>query len=302
MSIEGVCPVLSVPFHKNGEVDYASFESMVQWILSLGIKSVLLFGVASENIKLSDEERSKLLKILLRLRMGTNLKVITSVADHSAHLAVRRAIDYESMGTDYINILPPTFFNPTPAQITHHISSILASVKLPVIVQHLPQGGGVNDVGDLVTLSSRFNNLKMIKCEANPPAESIKRVHQLSNNQVETLIGWGGIHWATGTAAGARGIQPGCSLSDLYLWAEQALLEQDLVEFEERLGKFLPVISEWINTIEELVAAEKFVLAQRGIIHNDYCRAPTVVLTDKVKTQALSLIELAQSTRKVWAR
>jgi 4-hydroxy-tetrahydrodipicolinate synthase len=284
VSIEGVCPVLSVPFHKNGEVDYASFESMVQWILSLGIKSVLLFGVASENIKLSDEERSKLLKILLRLRMGTNLKVITSVADHSAHLAVRRAIDYESMGTDYINILPPTFFNPTPAQITHHISSILASVKLPVIVQHLPQGGGVNDVGDLVTLSSRFNNLKMIKCEANPPAESIKRVHQLSNNQVETLIGWGGIHWATGTAA------------------EQALLEQDLVEFEERLGKFLPVISEWINTIEELVAAEKFVLAQRGIIHNDYCRAPTVVLTDKVKTQALSLIELAQSTRKVWAR
>ena len=227
MSIQGVCPVLSVPFHKNGEVDYASFESMAQWIIALGTKSVLFFGVASENIKLSDDERYELLEILLRTREGSGLQVIASVADHSADLAVRRAKDYESMGADYINILPPTFFNPTPAQINHHISSILASVKLPVIVQHLPQGGGVNDVGDLVTLSEKFDNLKMVKCEANPPADSIKRVHQLSNKKVETLIGWGGIHWVSGAAAGAKGIQPGCSLTDLYLWAEQSFLDQN---------------------------------------------------------------------------
>lgn len=300
MSIQGVCPVLSVPFHKNGEVDYASFRNLVQWIISLGTKSVLFFGVASENIKLSDEERYELLEILLTTRIGSDLKVIASVADHSAELAVRRAKDYENMGADYINILPPTFFNPTSAQINHHISSILESVKLPVIVQHLPQGGGVNDVGDLVTLSGQFDNLKMIKCEANPPAESINRVHQLSNNKVETLIGWGGIHWASGAAAGAKGIQPGCSLTDLYLWAEQALLDNNLVEFEQRLESFLPIISEWISSVEELVAAEKFVLAQRGVIESDYCRAPTVVLTEKMKSQALKLIDLTDSTSTVW--
>jgi len=299
VSIQGVCPVLSVPFHKNGEVDYASFNSIVEWIISLGTKSVLFFGVASENIKLSDNERYELLEILLRTREGSQLQVIASVADHSADLAVRRARDYESMGVDYINILPPTFFNPTTAQINHHISSILTSIKLPVIVQHLPQGGGVNDVGDLITLSKKYDNLKMVKCEANPPTDSIKRVHQLSNNKVETLIGWGGIHWVSGTAAGAKGIQPGCSLTDLYLWAEQSLLDQNLPEFDQRLEKFLPVISEWINTVEELVAAEKFVLAKRGIIESDYCRAPTVVLTEKIKAQAFSLIELAQSTSTV---
>lgn len=299
MSIQGVCPVLSVPFHKNGEVDYASFNSIVEWIISLGTKSVLFFGVASENIKLSDNERYELLEILLRTREGSQLQVIASVADHSADLAVRRARDYESMGVDYINILPPTFFNPTTAQINHHISSILTSIKLPVIVQHLPQGGGVNDVGDLITLSKKYDNLKMVKCEANPPTDSIKRVHQLSNNKVETLIGWGGIHWVSGTAAGAKGIQPGCSLTDLYLWAEQSLLDQNLPEFDQRLEKFLPVISEWINTVEELVAAEKFVLAKRGIIESDYCRAPTVDLTEKIKAQAFSLIELAQSTSTV---
>ena len=48
--ISGVCPVLSVPFTNSGEVDYESFESLVNWIISQGVKSVLFFGVASENI------------------------------------------------------------------------------------------------------------------------------------------------------------------------------------------------------------------------------------------------------------
>ena len=101
------------------------------------------------------------------------MKVIASVADHSAELAVKRARDYEKMGVNFINILPPTFFNPTTAQINHHISSILSSVKLPVIVQHLPQGGGVNDVGDLVGMSNKFSNLNN-----NHSQEPVKGKHQ----------------------------------------------------------------------------------------------------------------------------
>ena len=124
MNIQGVCPVLSVPFHKSGEVDYQSFKSLVSWITSLGTQSVLFFGVASENIKLLDDERYKLLEILLTQRSDSGMKVIASVADHSAELAVKRAKDYEKMGVDFINILPPTFFNPTTAQINHHISAI----------------------------------------------------------------------------------------------------------------------------------------------------------------------------------
>jgi dihydrodipicolinate synthase/N-acetylneuraminate lyase len=101
VNIQGVCPVLSVPFHPNGEVDYQSFDRLVNWITSLGTKSVLFFGVASENIKLSDAERYKLLESLLNLRTETGMKVIASVADHSADLAVKRAKDYEKMGADF---------------------------------------------------------------------------------------------------------------------------------------------------------------------------------------------------------
>ena len=290
--ITGVCPVLSVPFTDSGEVDYESFESLVKWIISLDAKSVLFFGVASENIKLSDPERYKLLEILLETRKGSDLKVIASVSDHASELAVKRAKDYEAMGADLINILPPSFFNPSAEQIRYHLAQILAAVKIPVVIQHLPQAGGMADVADLLTLADEYPNLKIVKCETSPPAESIKRVEQITNGKVQTLIGWGGIFWDSGDAAGAKGIQPGCGVSDLYKWTEAALVSGDRAEFLRRLNTFIPWIASWIDNLEFLIAVEKHILFRRGIIKSDYCRHPTMAITEKAKAEIEECLEL----------
>jgi 4-hydroxy-tetrahydrodipicolinate synthase len=298
VSIKGVCPVLSVPFTSKGEVDYDSFRALSRWIIEIGTKSTLFFGVASENIKLSDPERYQLLDILLSEREGSDLKIITTVADHSSELAVSRAKDYEAMGVDYINILPPTFFSPTASQIDFHLEAILKSVKLPVVIQHLPQAGGMADVSGLINLANRYPNLQIIKCEANPPTESIKTVTALTQGRVRTLIGWGGIFWKEGVAAGTDGLQPGCSLTDLYLWAERALLAGDHKEFESRLGRFIPHIARWISNLDLLIAAEKDVLRRRGIIETNYCRNPTVSLDSATLRDIEEMLELVEEVQK----
>jgi dihydrodipicolinate synthase/N-acetylneuraminate lyase len=274
--ITGVCPVLSVPFNENGQVDYESFSHLVEWIVSLDVKNVLMFGIASENIKLNDDERIKLLKTLISARGSSGLQVIASVADHSSDLAVIRAQSYEAIGADYINILPPTYFAPSVDQVLFHISEILESVKVPVIVQHLPQAGGLEDPSQIVALSKRYKNLVMIKCEAVPPDLTIEKVKELSQDRIKTLVGWGGLSWEAGVRLGAVGVQPGCSLTDLYLWAELALNEGDTLEFQRRLNLFLPTIEKWLKNIELLIAAEKRILMERKIITTDYCRNPTV--------------------------
>ncbi len=294
MSIKGVCPVLSVPFTSSGEVDYESFRSLCRWIIKIGAKSTLFFGVASENIKLSDPERYKLLEILLTERKGSDLQVIITVADHSAELAVKRAKDYEAMGVDYLNILPPSFFSPSAAQIDHHLESILRAVKIPVVIQHLPQAGGIGDVSGLIHLADRYSNLAMVKCEANPPTESIRKIASQTRGRVRTLIGWGGIFWKEGVAAGADGLQPGCGVTDLYLWAERALIAGDEREFERRLDRFIPTIATWILNLELLIACEKEILFQRGIIESSYCRSPTVALDAANAAEIKAMLDLVR--------
>lgn len=273
--VRGVCPVLSVPFTLSGEVDYASFRNLAQWIISCGAESVLMFGVASENIKLNDYERDQLLEILVEEKRKASLTIVASVADHSLEQAVIRARKYESMGADFINILPPSFFTPSAEQILEHLRGILSAVKIPVIIQHLPQAGGMEDVAVLTQLATEYETLAMIKCEANPPFASIEQVKSLTHDSVGTLIGWGGIFWGEGVQAGALGVQPGCALTDLYIWAQQALDVGDLVEFERRLDAFIPWIARWISNLEQLIAIEKSILQRRGIIATAYCRRPT---------------------------
>lgn len=294
VSIKGVCPVLAVPFTEDGRVDFESFRSLCRWIIGLNTKSVLLFGVGSENIKLNDEERIQLLDILLSEREGTSLKVVTSIADHSSELAVLRAKKYEEMGVDFINILPPTFFSPSNEQINFHISQVLRSVKLPVIVQHLPQAGGSTNLAEILDLTTEHDNLKIIKCEANPPTESIRTVHETTSGRVRTLIGWGGICWSEGVDAGADGLQPGSAMTDLYLWAQKSLDKGDRAEFEARISRFIPRIANWISNLEQLIAAEKYILMRRGIITTGYCRTPTIALNPAIVEEIAHILQLCE--------
>jgi 2-keto-3-deoxy-L-arabinonate dehydratase len=288
--VSGVCPVLAVPFDDSGGLDLPSFRNLVRWVQSLEVQSarvqsVMLFGVASENHKLRDEERDQLLKALLEERADHPLTVIASVADHSAELAAERARHYQSLGADVINVLPPSFLSPTREQVLAHIERILQSVSVPVIVQHLPQSGGPEDVESLLPLHGAYPHFATIKCEANPPMESIARIAEKSGGRVSTLVGWGGIRWVDGINAGAIGVQPGSSLTDLYLWAQAALDGEDRVEFARRVSRFIPWVQEWISTVENLIAVEKEVLVQRGIFASAYCRMPTVSVTSQARIE-----------------
>ena len=300
MSVTGVCPVLAVPFDERGELDLVSFRNLVHWVQSLDfngtqVRSVMLFGVASENHKLRDDEREQLLVTLLQERNAGALTVIASVADQSAELAVARAAHYQELGADAINILPPSFLSPSKEQVLAHIERVLQSVSIPVIIQHLPQAGGLEIVDELLHLHDSFPHFVAIKCEANPPTETVARIAAQSVRQVSTLVGWGGTSWAEGIAAGASGVQPGCSLADLYLWAQAALDESDNAEFVERLSNFIPWVREWIETVETLIAVEKHVLVERGLIASPYCRMPTVTVTTQHKQQVADAISLAKS-------
>ena len=292
--------MLSVPFDDCGALDLQSFCNLVRWVQSLEVdgtrvNSVMLFGVASENHKLSDYERDKLLIALLNERTEQSMTVIASVADHSGELAAERARHYQTLGADMINVLPPSFLSPTKDQVVAHIERVLQSVSLPVIVQHLPQAGGLEDAEILLPLHDRYPHFATIKCEANPPMESVARIVAISAGRVSTLVGWGGISWVDGVSAGALGVQPGCSLTDLYLWAQAALDSDDRNEFAHRVAQFITWVRGWIGTVENLIAVEKYVLAQRGIIATSYCRMPTVPITPQARDDVRRAIEFAHS-------
>lgn len=277
--IKGVCPVLSAVFHEDGQVDLAGFGSMCRYVLNSGVSSVMVFGVATENSKLTDDERAAMLEVLVRERAGTDVKIVGTVADHATELASARAQKWVDSGADVINILPSYFLAPGREQVLTHLGEILDSVAVPVIIQSLPSGGLEVPLSDIIGLRANHPNLSQVKIENTPAAELIREVDRMTRGSVSSLVGWGGLEWREATAAGAVGVQPGCSFIELYVRAQKYLDADDFEGFARAFAPLRAPLTSWMRHPEVLIAIEKHILRERGIIESSRTRRPSAPLS-----------------------
>lgn len=273
--VTGVCPVISAVFDDSGAVDLEGFRHLAEFLVGSGVSSIMVFGVATENAKLSDPERERMLQSLLAVTKGTGVKTVATVADHSTRLAVSRAQQWQDIGADVINILPSYFLSPPHSEVRAHLAAIMDCVDLPVIIQSLPVGGHELPVEDILEMRRDHSNLIQIKVENVPAASLVEQVVVMTNGQVTPLVGWGGLEWVECADRGAVGVQPGCSLVEIYIAAQERLEAGDFDGFEREFQPLHDPLHFWMRHPEALIQAEKYVLMRRGIIRSDYCRKPS---------------------------
>lgn len=284
--LAGVSPVLAVAFHDNGDLDADGFTAIVDHVLAAGVTSALMFGLASEFHKLTDHERDELADILLDRTAGhPGFAVICSVTDHATHAAVRRARRYEELGAAAVNVLPPHFLAPPTEAVVAHLDAVMDAVSVPVMLQHAPgQTGTLVRPDDLGQLASRHRNFRIVKVESNPPGPMIAA---LADVGLQSFVGQAGVHLPSAVAAGAIGVQPGCSMVPLYRQLWSAANSGDRGGLAAAHAELLPVISHWMTGIEMIVQAEKTVLHRLGVIGADHCRAPGA----RLDPYALALVD-----------
>ncbi|MDQ6713926.1 MAG: dihydrodipicolinate synthase family protein [Candidatus Dormibacteraeota bacterium] len=275
MTIRGVCPVLAVPFLENGDLDVPGFTAMTRHVLGTGVTAVMLFGFASEFHKLTDQERTVLRRALLQETRGRDdVTAIVSITDHATEVAVRNAKDAVADGAGALNILPPHFLGPPRAAVLEHLAAILEAVDLPVIIQYAPALAGTSlDAPSLRALAAAHPNLRMVKVESMPPGRMIADL-AAGNPTLTALVGYAGVQLPDALRRGAVGVQPGCSFTEVYvaIWrAWESGGHDQALDLHRRL---LPYISYWMQDVELIVQAEKTILARRGVIGSDRCRAP----------------------------
>jgi 4-hydroxy-tetrahydrodipicolinate synthase len=273
---------VAVPFMPRGEIDYPSFERLVDRLLRQPVGAVTLFGLASEFHKLNDGEVAELQEAFLARTSRSGAAGVISVTDHSADVAVYRAREAESAGADALNLLPPHFLSPSPAAVLEHLERVLEAVEIPVIVQYAPAQTGTHiDPEDLVSLAGRNDNLCCIKVEAAPAGPWVTRLIKESQGRLKPLVGMAGVQMPDALERGAVGVQPGCSFVPIYAEIYRRFLQGDLDGMRALHTELLPYISTWMQSVEYIIQVEKTILYRRGIIATDYCRPPGYSLDER---------------------
>lgn len=276
--LDGVCPVLEVPFHEDGRVDMDGFDAMTDAVIGTGVTGLMFPGFASEFLKLTESERALLTDRLLARTRSAEVVVVASVSDHGTRNAVDRAIRLASGGAGAINLLPPFQLGPSEPAVLEHLRAVFVAVDpLPVVVQYAPaQTGTALNAATLRALAADHGNFAAVKVESQPPGRLVAALGagDSPGRPLRSLVGYAGLQLIDAMRRGVSGVQPGCSFTELYVDVWRAWFdgrEDDAVALHTRM---VPYLSYWMQHVELIIAAEKEISWRRGWFGSAHCRSP----------------------------
>lgn len=272
--IRGVIPILPTPFLEGGEIDMDSFLRAIDTAIRHKVTGVAMFGMASEYYKLSDAERFRCTSALIHEVAG-RVPTIISIVAHSTEVAVKDARFAEQEGANAIMVLPPFFLAPNADSVRRHILEVASAVSLPVIIQYAPAQTGYPIVAEaFAQLRQDAPNIECIKVDQVPAGPMVQELERLG---MDSLVGYMGINLPHDYECGARGVMPTVSLCPGFVEMWKLLIRKDTsaLVLHETL---LPLLKFMMKSIEFLIASEKQLLEDRGVIRSKYCRRPSYSL------------------------
>jgi len=184
---EGVYTALITPF-KNGTIDYASLEKLVEMQIGSGIDGVVPLGTTGESPTLSFDEHREYVKRIVGL-VGGRVKVIAGTGANSTEEAVWLSREAEDAGVDAVLQVNPYYNKPTQRGLIAHFEKVAKSIRIPVILYNIPGRTGVNFLpASIDELLKRVDNVAAMK-EASGDIVQMMELYELCGDRITLLSG-----------------------------------------------------------------------------------------------------------------
>ena len=105
----GLSVALSTPFSQGGAIDKQLVVSHSKKVLQNGANSITLFGTTGEGTSLSQTEKLKILRTLIKEDILAS-QIIVAVMTSSLQDVVSQCIEYHELGVRRVLLAPPFFF------------------------------------------------------------------------------------------------------------------------------------------------------------------------------------------------
>jgi 4-hydroxy-tetrahydrodipicolinate synthase len=153
----GVGTALVTPFTKSGALDEAAVRRLARRQIDAGIHFLAPCGTKGENPTLTDEERLRIIDILLEEAQGA-VPILAGAGGYNTKEVIQLATEMERRGVSGFLSVTPYYNKPTQEGLYQHYKALAASTSLPIVVYNVPGRTGVNvEVSTLVRLAELRN-------------------------------------------------------------------------------------------------------------------------------------------------
>jgi 4-hydroxy-tetrahydrodipicolinate synthase len=136
--LDGIVPPVCTPLDADGEVDIASLESHISFLLGAGVTGLFMLGSSSEVAYLTDAQRDRVVEVAVKTA-GGQVPVLTGAIDMTTNRVIDQALRAKQRGADAIVLTAPFFARSAhPNEVKLHFRKVRERVGLPLVAYDLP--------------------------------------------------------------------------------------------------------------------------------------------------------------------
>ena len=275
----GAFTALVTPF-KNGQVDYAALEALIEYQIAGGIDGLVPCGTTGESPALTEQEHKEVIAFTIKT-VRKRVLVIAGTGSNSTAEAIHLTQHAKQAGADAALLICPYYNKPSQNGLKAHFLAIADAVEIPQILYNVPGRTGVNLNPETLADLAKHPRVVGVK-EASANLEQMIRIKALCGNDFDLISGDDTLTLPILSVGGVGVI----SVTSHLIPKEtsrivHSYLEGKLTESKDLFYRTFDLVKA-VMSIEVNPVGIKAALALRGQIKEEY-RLPLVPLTAEAK-------------------
>ncbi|MFW5754845.1 MAG: 4-hydroxy-tetrahydrodipicolinate synthase, partial [Marinilabiliaceae bacterium] len=161
--LQGSIVAIVTPFKDTGEIDFETFDELVEFHISNGTDGIVVCGTTGETPTLSEEEDAQLIERCVK-KVNGRVPVIAGTGSNSTADSIKYSKNAVKVGADALLVVTPYYNKPSRRGICKHFSQIAKNVDAPIILYNVPgRTGSVIQPSTAVELGKNYKNIVGIK-------------------------------------------------------------------------------------------------------------------------------------------
>lgn len=182
----GAATAIITPF-KNGEIDYESYERLVEWQIESGISAIVVAGTTGEGSTLTDKEHKDIIKFTVD-KVNGRVPVIAGTGSNDTAYAIELTKFACEAGADAMLVVSPYYNKATQKGLIASFSAIADASTKPIILYNVPSRTGCNILPETVAVLAEHPNIVGIK-EASGNLSQIAKLARLTKGKLDIYSG-----------------------------------------------------------------------------------------------------------------
>ncbi|MEW4414215.1 4-hydroxy-tetrahydrodipicolinate synthase [Clostridium sp. AN503] len=185
---EGAGVALVTPFTESGEVNYPRLKDLVEEQIAGGTDSIIVCGTTGESSTMGHEEHIDVVRFVCEA-VNKRIPVIAGAGSNCTKEAIHLSQEAERAGADGLLLVTPYYNKATQGGLIAHYTAISDSVKIPILLYHIPGRTGVTMKPEtIVKLCKEVPNIVGVK-EASGNFSAIAEIMSLADGCVDLYSG-----------------------------------------------------------------------------------------------------------------